>query len=361
MAIDMAIWHLEGEQVQAVSLGGMDLEERLETVIDKTPSIIDSNLMIIGRQVSIVEGKIDLLAIDAGGNLTAIELKRNKTPRDVVAQALDYGSAVRQLTSEQIARIFIDYQQRFRTGEAKTIDMAFRDRFHTPLKEINSSHRLLIVAAEVDPATERIVQYLQEEYEADINVVFFRAFRDGDDQFLARSWMSEPQDSSTSPARAEWKGDYYVNFGLRPDDDPHHRSWSDAREYGFVSAGGGERYARALSLLQPGNRVWVTVPGRGYVGVGRVTTPAAHFNEFNVLVNGVPTRITDDAVKLEATNAFEEEYAQHFVGIKWEKTVDLDKAVWERGFFAKQHIVMKPRHTTWDFTLERLKNLWGVE
>ena len=40
---------------------------------------------------------IDLLAIDADGNLHVLELKRDKTPRDVVAQVLDYGSWVTTL------------------------------------------------------------------------------------------------------------------------------------------------------------------------------------------------------------------------------------------------------------------------
>ena len=39
MPVDMKIWRIEGEGVQAVPLGGMDFEERLETIIDKDPSI----------------------------------------------------------------------------------------------------------------------------------------------------------------------------------------------------------------------------------------------------------------------------------------------------------------------------------
>jgi RecB family endonuclease NucS len=43
--------------------------------------------MVIGRQVPTSYGKrIDLLAIDAGGDLHAIELKRDRTPREVSIQ-----------------------------------------------------------------------------------------------------------------------------------------------------------------------------------------------------------------------------------------------------------------------------------
>jgi RecB family endonuclease NucS len=36
--------------------------------------------------------RIDILAIDAEGTLYVLELKRDQTPRGIVAQLLDYGS-----------------------------------------------------------------------------------------------------------------------------------------------------------------------------------------------------------------------------------------------------------------------------
>ena len=49
--------------------------------------------MIIGRQINTAFGKyIDIQAMNSEGNLVVIELKRNRTPREVVAQTLDYAS-----------------------------------------------------------------------------------------------------------------------------------------------------------------------------------------------------------------------------------------------------------------------------
>lgn len=46
---------------------------------------------MIGRQVRTTHGGyIDLLALNQDGQLIVIELKRELTPREVVAQALDY-------------------------------------------------------------------------------------------------------------------------------------------------------------------------------------------------------------------------------------------------------------------------------
>ncbi|MDP9486204.1 MAG: hypothetical protein M3Q49_10565 [Actinomycetota bacterium] len=46
--------------------------------------------MVVGRQVSTAFSEfVDLLTVDNEGYLTIVELKRDKTPREVVAQVLD--------------------------------------------------------------------------------------------------------------------------------------------------------------------------------------------------------------------------------------------------------------------------------
>lgn len=57
------------------------------------PTIISDQWMIIGHQENTLDkGRIDLLAIAPDASLILIELKRDRTPREVVAQALDYAS-----------------------------------------------------------------------------------------------------------------------------------------------------------------------------------------------------------------------------------------------------------------------------
>lgn len=43
------------------------------------------------------------------GVLHVLELKKDKTPREVVAQVLDYGSWVRSLAHEDVLRLFAGY------------------------------------------------------------------------------------------------------------------------------------------------------------------------------------------------------------------------------------------------------------
>ena len=172
MPVEIAIWRIN-EDFSSIPLSGMDYERQLQETIAADISIIDPGLMTVGREVVTPHGsRIDVLAIDADGNLIVIELKRGRTPREVVAQTLDYGSWVRRMSSEEIANHFVDYQRRFLGETTPTgINDALQERFNGVPDELNSTHRLVIVAEGLDPSTERIVSYLREDYGLDINVV----------------------------------------------------------------------------------------------------------------------------------------------------------------------------------------------
>lgn len=63
--------------------------------------------MLIGRQVAIEHGgSIDLIAIDQQGKMVVVELKCDKTPREVVAQALDYARWVQVLSYDDVSSSF---------------------------------------------------------------------------------------------------------------------------------------------------------------------------------------------------------------------------------------------------------------
>ena len=101
MPIEVGIWKL-GKNLQRVKTVSMNSESRLEDYLREDLSIVAPDLMLIGRQIATDYGKfIDLLAMDADGNLTVIELKRDRTPREVVAQVLDYASWLRAQTGSR--------------------------------------------------------------------------------------------------------------------------------------------------------------------------------------------------------------------------------------------------------------------
>ena len=360
MSIEIGVWRID-EGANPVLLSGMDLESRLEEAITDDISILDDQLMVIGRQVSTSFGKnIDLLAIDEDGDLIVIELKRDKTPRDSVAQALDYGSWVHLLSTVEIERIYADFQDRYGKAPApESLADAMNSKFKSTPEDYNARHRLLIAASALDPATERIVKYLREVHEIDINVAFFQAFVESERQYIVRAWLSENKplsvmDDADATVGTEWNGEYFVNVG-----ECEYRNWTDAFQYGFVSAGGAKRFERAMKRLKEGDKIWAYVSGHGYVGYGEVHTEASAGSDFIVDVNG--NRLPIREVDLDAPSAFEQGHEEWFVGVEWLTRVTREDAVWKKGIYYARGVAVRPRRVTWQETIDVLKEKWEME
>ena len=103
MSTQIKLWKIENDKPVEVESSKLELEGNLEEWLTNDIRLISENLLVIGNQVETdYGGFIDILAIDVEGNLVILELKRDKTPRDIVAQTLDYASWVVTLRSEKI-------------------------------------------------------------------------------------------------------------------------------------------------------------------------------------------------------------------------------------------------------------------
>lgn len=355
MPISHAIWRVSEQPAPLVS-SRLASEQQLEDMIVRDPRILSSEWMLIGRQeVTSHGGRVDLLAIAPDASLVLIELKRDRTPREIIAQALDYASWVEQLAPDRVAQIY----QRFSGG--KSLDAAFLERFGVELDEetLNQSHQIIIVAAELDPSTERIIGYLNARDIA-INVVFFQVFEHGSEKLLSRAWLIDPTETQANVAttattkgdKEPWNGEFYVSYG--------DRDWEDARRFGFISGGGGSWYSQTLKLLSPGDRVWVKIPKKGYVGVGVVVEAVQPGKDFMVQTNsGEQPALTvlKHAERYRATSD-DPERAEYFVRVRWLETLPEDKAVNEVGLFGNQNTVCQPRTPKWRHTVDRLKMIF---
>ncbi|GAB2518625.1 hypothetical protein [Microbulbifer agarilyticus] len=355
MAVQHGIWKI-GSQPQALKPAQLENELLLEEQIHKDISILNPSWMLIGRQVYTDYGKyIDLMAIDAAGSVIVIELKKHRTPRDVTAQVIDYASWVENLPTERISQIYAEFANKYALKE-RSFDAAFKARFGAfPSEEdVNSSHQMVIVAAELDASTERIINYLNDKASVAVNAVFFSVFRDGDNQYLSRAWMIDPVETEEHAANVgqknAWNGEFYCNYGA----EPGGRSWQDAVEYGFIAAGGGRWYNKTLFTLKPGNRLWVLIPGKGYVGVAEVTGHPIIVDEF---LAAHP----DHKGNYCMLDEYGEDDADYCVPVKWLYKVDEASAVNEVGLFGNQNTVARPKTPKWDHTVKRLAELWGIE
>jgi len=194
MPQDIKIWEIaEEDKLKEIPRSKLNLEERLENWIEQDVSMISDDLLIIGRQVQTdFGGIIDLLCLDRNGDIVILELKRDKTPREVTAQALDYASWVSDLSNERITEIANSY-----LGNKGPLEKVFKDKFGVELPEIlNESHKIFIVASEIDASSERIIEYLSDSYGVGINAVTFQYFKKEDgSEFLSRVFLIEPTEA----------------------------------------------------------------------------------------------------------------------------------------------------------------------
>ena len=187
------LWEvISDRELQEIPGNEINLEERLEDWLASDISVLDPDLLLIGKQVRTdFGGVIDLLCLDSAGDTVVVELKKGRTPREVTAQALDYASWVRDLSRERLAEIA---DERF--GSTDSLESVFQEHFEKPLPdELNLDHRSLIVAESMDGSTERIVRYLSS-LNVPINVATVQHFMDRDGKrFLAQVYLIEPEEA----------------------------------------------------------------------------------------------------------------------------------------------------------------------
>jgi hypothetical protein len=364
MSIETAVWKLTEEGPLHMPFVSLELESALEDMVVADPAMIGADLLVIGRQVlTSFGGYIDTLGLDVDAQIHVIELKRDRTPREVVAQVLDYGSWATGLTLEEVSALYAEQ------NDEGDLESDFAERFSKPLPDVfNPDQQLTIVASQLDPASDRIVEYLAERFGVPINAVFFRYFQDGPNRYLTRTWLLAPEEAAASSSRGKrrrgqvrpWNGrDFYVVQGTAGDGSDR---WEIARRYGVVSAGGSSWHWKPLRNLKPGKRVFAYVGKVGYVGVGTVAGEMSPARDFKVEVEGELVPLTQapnlSEPFLSRATSTDDEITEMVVPVDWEVAVPLESAVKETGLFASQVTACKLKD---ERTIEVVTSQFGLE
>ncbi|HKT13703.1 MAG TPA: endonuclease NucS domain-containing protein [Terriglobia bacterium] len=200
VATEIKIWEVHGKEIKPSDYAdGHDgfLESELETWIANAPEVLADNLLIIDRQREIPGvGRLDLLCIDATGQLVVIELKRDLSARETVAQALDYASWLNDTETETIEANAKEYL-------GQDLLDAFEGRFSSEMPEVQpQNHKIVLVASRLDASAERIVNYLRERYGVELNVLLFKHARlSGGHEILVRTMLLPESTVGPRPPR----------------------------------------------------------------------------------------------------------------------------------------------------------------
>lgn len=354
------LWYIEnGKEVKSIVID----EKKLEKLFVKNTDILDPSWLIIGEQVHTEANKyIDLLCMEPDGDLVVVELKRDMTPREVTAQAIDYAASVSKYTFKDILDIYKKYTEKY-PNAPKSLEEAYQKKFNNKFslddETINQEVKMVIVASKMDTSTERIINYLRDKYNVLINILFFNVYECEGKQIIGRTWFGDDVEERIldSNESRTWNGFAYVTYGC----GEHTRTWEDARKYGFISAGGGSWYSNTLKRLEIGDKILTYIPKKGYAGYGIVTDTIIQAKDVKFNIDGHEISFSDFENKEDYLyKSNDPENAEYIVKVKWKYTVDENNAVREPGFFANQNSACKPSTSKWDYTVNRMKQIWGI-
>jgi ribosomal protein S24E len=222
MATEIKSWEiLDGRLITVeTKLADHGRELDLESWLETDPSIIRPGLKVIGRQVMTRSGPLDLLAIDRTGSVVVIELKRDRLPRDVIAQAMDYAADVATWSLEKLGEVCAAY-----SGEAleDALTGAFSD-IDLESVTINGTQRIVLVGFALEPALERMIEWLSEAYGVAINAVVLKYVRaQNGAEILVRSAVISEEEEVTRTRERTFKIPMSDEPGRYPDDELHRR------------------------------------------------------------------------------------------------------------------------------------------
>lgn len=191
----------------------LELEKHLEDWLENSPWVlIQNSILWIGRQTRATheDGAIypDLFGVDSDGNLVIAELKKGRTPRDIIAQILDYAAWADDLSESEVREIAENYFQKRDMFEGKTFDDAFRETFDMPetdeVPPLNRNLRLFIAAAEIPSRTEHICRFLRTSHDMDISCISVSTFKTESGEILVSIETKIGDEKNPTLKEQEW-------------------------------------------------------------------------------------------------------------------------------------------------------------
>jgi hypothetical protein len=192
----VGIWHLSGDKPKKLQESKIDFEQYLEEWIETDPEFLQVGLTIVGKQISVEGGRLDLLAIDPQGRWVIIEIKREQLRREVIAQIIDYASSLAAMPDEEFSRKIDDYLQSKGTSIKELLDN--RDA-HEVLEIDNREFLLFVVGTKKAPGLGRMVSFLSERFNIPISLVTYDVYEISEGQQILTRELTESDDVAIKP------------------------------------------------------------------------------------------------------------------------------------------------------------------
>lgn len=336
-------------ELKPTGFSDLGLKERfdIQEWIEKSPTILGEELLVIGKEVILSSGKrLDLLCIDKAAALVVVELKRDDSGSSVEWQAIKYASYCSSFLPEEIFKQYAAYLNKSEFDATKLIE----EFIDTDIEALNANQRIILASREFNSEVISAVLWLRE-FDVDIQCTRLAPFIDSDGELFikpetiiplpeAKDYMErkEVKQRTIASNQTEWSGNWFVNVGEGP-----HRTWEDNMKFGFVGAGQGKRYSSALNRLAVGDKIYAYMKGLGYVGFGKVTKASVMIRDF-VTDTDLPLLSAGLKADRPNENSEDEELSEWVVGVRWIKALPKNQAKTFPGVFANQNVVCKLRN-----------------
>ena len=186
----IGLWQIiNGVSPSKIQESSVDLEKYIEGWIEADPDLLQTGLTIIGRQIKVEGGIIDLLAMDSLGRLVVIEVKRGMLRRDTIAQIIDYASSIAMMSKEELCNVIDDYLIQHGSSLKKLLEeRKTQELFDSEEREL----LLFVVGTGKAPGLERMVAYLSDKFQMPISLIAYDVFELKDGQRILAREMTEP-------------------------------------------------------------------------------------------------------------------------------------------------------------------------
>lgn len=173
---------------QKVPRSHIGLERHLEDWIVNDVTLIGEGYTLVGRQVTIDDGRLDLLAIDSQDRWLVIEIKPGRLDSGALEQALYYASSLARLDAHELYEKLEANLGQF--GDEETLSEKVKQQLTDEGEEREIA--MLLVGAGVHAGLERMNEFLGR-FRVPIGIVSFEVFTlDDGPQLLIREMVDEP-------------------------------------------------------------------------------------------------------------------------------------------------------------------------
>lgn len=177
-------------KIQSYSFSDLGFKERehLQEWLENNPDAFGEELLFIQKEFDGFDDtreRLDLLAIDKGGNLVIIENKLDDSGRDVTWQALKYASYCSTLNKQQIKNIYQSYlNKKAGQQDSETLISEFLEKEDFSEIQLNKTQRIIFVAGKYRKEVTSTVLWLLTNYNLQIQCFKATPYVHADQIFL---------------------------------------------------------------------------------------------------------------------------------------------------------------------------------